>query len=100
VVSQVKSWLDGIVKKNIFRRGEAMPFRKLDPYNLQQYEDWEGNNAAFLCPLCENVFIVSETRMHTDEKGEKGYRRCPSCGKSIGRVKGGRKSGGTASIEW
>lgn len=77
-----------------------MPIKKLIPDNLNQGVDWEGNNAAFTCPICEKVFIVSDTRMHTDPQGEKGYRKCPSCGKSIGRVKGGRKSGGTASIEW
>lgn len=77
-----------------------MPFRELDPNDLKQQEDWEGNNVALTCPLCQKIFIVSDTRMHTDGNGEKGYRRCPSCGKSIGRVKGGRKSGGTASLEW
>ena len=37
--------------------------------------------------------------MHVSKAGEKDCRICPSCGKSIGRVKGGRKSGGSASIE-
>ncbi|MCX6005709.1 MAG: hypothetical protein NTZ34_00385 [Chloroflexi bacterium] len=77
-----------------------MPIKNLNPNDLQQAEDWEGNNVAFLCPLCQKVFIVSDTRMHISPGGEKGYRKCPACGKSIGRVKGGRKSGGTASIEW
>jgi hypothetical protein len=27
-------------------------------------------------------------------------RRCPSCGKSTGYVKGGKKTGGSAEIEW
>ena len=56
-------------------------------------EDWEGNNAAFICPVCNKVFIVSGI-IH------KGARRCPSCGKSTGHVEGGRKGGGRAWIEW
>ena len=77
-----------------------MPTRAIDPNALRDDEDWEGNNAAFRCPECEKIFIVSDTRMHVGPKGEKGYRKCPKCQKSIGRVKGGRKSGGSASIEW
>ncbi len=77
-----------------------MSIRYIDPNTVGHNEDWEGNNAAFRCPLCEKVFIVSDTRMHVGPKGEKGYRKCPNCSKSIGRVKGGRKSGGSASIEW
>jgi predicted RNA-binding Zn-ribbon protein involved in translation (DUF1610 family) len=55
--------------------------------------DWEGNNAAFTCPPCGKVFIVSEL-LHP--KG----RECPNCQKSVGHVKGGRKSGGRAYIEF
>jgi predicted RNA-binding Zn-ribbon protein involved in translation (DUF1610 family) len=77
-----------------------MQTKNLDPNKLGQDDDWEGNNAAFICPLCKKVFIVSDTRMHTGPDGEKGYRKCPSCGESTGRVNGGRKSGGSASIEW
>ena len=77
-----------------------MTTRNLDPNNLGEDEDWEGNNAAFRCPTCNKVFIVSDTRMHVGPNGEKGYRDCPRCGKSNGRIKGGRKSGGTATIEW
>ena len=77
-----------------------MPSRNLDPNNLPHDEDWEGNNAAFKCPSCEEVFIVSNTRMHVGPNGEKGFRRCPTCGNSTGHVTGGRKSGGTAWIEW
>ncbi len=76
-----------------------MPRRNLIPEDLKQDEDWEGSNAAFKCPLCQKVFIVSDTRMLIGPQGKKGYRKCPSCGKSTGRVKGGKKSGGTASIE-
>jgi predicted RNA-binding Zn-ribbon protein involved in translation (DUF1610 family) len=77
-----------------------MTIKNLNPNDLKQDEDWEGNNAAFTCPLCHKVFIVSDTRMHMSPQKEKGYRKCPGCEKSVGRVTGGRKSGGTASIEW
>lgn len=72
-----------------------MPERTLDPNDLGQSEDWEGNNAAFTCPLCGKVFIVSKL-IHP--KG----RICPnlSCGKSKGWIGGGRKSGGQAGIQW
>ena len=52
-----------------------MPVRNLDPLRLEHNEDWEGNNAAFTCPLCQKVFIVSHTRMHLGNGGEKGYRK-------------------------
>jgi len=77
-----------------------MPSKIVAPHNLGQDEDWEGNNVAFRCPNCKKVFIVSDTRMHVGPDGEKGFRRCPNCEGSIARVKGGRKSGGAASIEW
>ncbi len=77
-----------------------MPVKNLNPDDLDNDEDFEGNNAAFTCPVCQKVFIVSDTRMHIGSNRERGYRKCPSCGKSVGRVSGGRKSGGTASIEW
>jgi hypothetical protein len=50
-----------------------MTIKKLSPDDLQQDEDWEGNNAAFICPVCQKVFIVSDTRMHVSPNGEKGY---------------------------
>jgi len=72
-----------------------MPVKYLDPNNLGHGEDWEGNNAAFTCPHCGKVFIVSGTRVHN------GERSCPECGKSTGRcdIKG-KKSGGTVSLTW
>lgn len=72
-----------------------MPRRELDPNNLGHDEDWEGNNAAFRCPRCGKVFIVSGSRVHG------GERKCPGCGESTGwcDIKG-RKSGGSAAIEW
>ena len=71
-----------------------MPIKKLDPLNISLDEDWEGNNAAFTCPCCGKVFIVSGT-IH------KGVRKCPKCHKSIGwcDIKG-KKSGGKASLKW
>jgi predicted RNA-binding Zn-ribbon protein involved in translation (DUF1610 family) len=70
-----------------------MKSKTLDPLNLAIDEDWEGNNAAFTCPICGKVFIVS-AQLHG------GGRSCPGCGKSVGRCDGGKKSGGTASLEW
>lgn len=71
-----------------------VPTRKLDPLALGRDEDWEGNNAAFRCPACGKVFIVSAHAHH-------GTRSCPECGQSTGFVslQHGRKSGGTASLE-
>src|SRR3990167_2858816 len=71
-----------------------MLVRPLDPDNLAHDEDWEGNNAAFTCPLCGKVFIVSG--LIND-----GERECPHCHKATGRCDAkGKKSGGTASILW
>jgi hypothetical protein len=70
-----------------------MPQRAIDQTRLD--EDWEGNNVAVTCPRpeCRKVFIVGG-RIHG------GKRTCPNCGKSTVMVKGGRKSGGIASISW
>jgi transcription elongation factor Elf1 len=70
-----------------------MSARTVDATELRHDEDWEGNNAAFSCPVCRKVFIVSAT-IH------QGQRVCPSCGRSRGYVSGGKKSGGSALIEW
>lgn len=70
-----------------------MAKRNLDRHAMTIDEDWEGNNAAFKCPRCGKVFIVSG-QLHP--KG----RPCPECGQSKGYVKGGRKKGGKASIKW
>jgi hypothetical protein len=66
-----------------------------DPRQHELGEDWAGNNAACTCPLCKKVFIVSGAKNIHD-----GKRECPDCGRSIGTVRGGRKSGGSASIDW
>ncbi len=60
--------------------------------------DWLGNNAAFTCPLCNKVFIVSSA-FH------KKPRPCPKCKKSKAYVSGGRNTPGedfspTAWIEY
>lgn len=70
-----------------------MKTKELDPQQLGSKADWEGNNIAFACPLCETVYIVSH-RIHG------GERHCPGCGRSRGMVTGGRESGGKASIIW
>lgn len=77
-----------------------MPTRNLDPTNLQLDEDWEGNNAAYTCPHCDKVFLVTDKPGPPHSHVGQGVRHCPQCGKSTGRVSGGRDSGGTASIEW
>jgi len=69
--------------------------RSIDRNAIRQDEDWEGNNAAFTCPACGKVFIVSAI-LH------QGRRACPNakCGKSVGWVSGGKGSSGSAGIEW
>jgi Zn finger protein HypA/HybF involved in hydrogenase expression len=56
-------------------------------------EDWEGNNAAFTCPKCKKVYVVSGM-IH------RAGRKCPNCKSSTGYVSGAKKSGGTAYIEF
>jgi hypothetical protein len=48
-----------------------MPVRTIDRNSIKQDEDWEGNNAAFTCPLCKKVFLVSGL-LH------EGRRDCPN----------------------
>ena len=72
-----------------------MPTRELNQSMLGHDEDWVGNAAAFKCPHCGKVYIVSGTRIHN------GERKCPKCGKSKGRCDiQGAPAGGRASIEW
>ena len=59
-----------------------------DGWQVDQKDDWQGNNVAFTYRACGRVFIVSG-RIHS------GRRTC-KCGQSEGFVKGGRKSGGSA----
>ena len=73
-----------------------MPRKDLDQNNLGIDEDWDGNNAAFRCPCCNKVFIVSGFRTYD---GIKGVRKCPNpnCKKSTGRID---IKGREASLEW
>ncbi len=51
--------------------------------SIRDDEDWEGNNAAFTCPVCKKFFIVSAL-LH------QGRRTCPNakCGKISGLGQG------------
>jgi predicted RNA-binding Zn-ribbon protein involved in translation (DUF1610 family) len=72
-----------------------MAVRHIDPVDMARDEDWAGNNAAFSCPVCGKVFLVSgSSKIHN------GSRECPNCHKSTGYVEGGQKGGGSARIEW
>ena len=57
--------------------------------------DWKGNNAAFTCPVCSKVFIVT----HFNDRDENG-RRCPGCNKSTAYCTGSPVNDGEAWIEW
>ena len=70
-----------------------MAKREIDANAMTMDEDWAGNNAAFTCPQCGKVFIVSKL-LH------KEGRNYPECGKAKGTVTGGQQSGGQAWIEW
>lgn len=70
-----------------------MTKHEIDAQGMALYEDWEGNNAAFTCPKCGKVFVVSN---HIHKNG----RACPKCEKAKGFVVGGKKKGGQAWIEW
>jgi hypothetical protein len=76
-----------------------MQTKQLDHETVDQdrHSDWVGNSAAFACPVpgCGKVFIVNAgMNVH------RGERKCPRCGQSRARSRGGRKGGGTASITW
>jgi hypothetical protein len=72
-----------------------VPRRDLDPNNLAKADDWAGNNAAFTCPFCTGVFIVSGSPLIHG-----GARQCPDGGKATAYIQGGAKSGGQAWVEW
>jgi hypothetical protein len=69
-----------------------MKTKQLDPKSLSQKEDWLGNNAAFACPVCGQVYIASNFPPRE--------RRCPGCGCSRAQVTGSHSSGGKAFIIW
>ena len=57
-------------------------------------EDWYGNNAAFKCPECEKIFIVTS---FLNPKG----RPCPHCEKSFAYCTGSpRNKKSEAYIEY
>lgn len=72
-----------------------MPVKKLERDSDDRHNEWVGNNAAFTCPVCNNVFLVSG---YLNPRG----RKCPSCNKALGRVQGRDKKGrkAHAEIEW
>jgi ribosomal protein S27AE len=78
-----------------------MARREIDPGDGAQArdEDWEGNNAAFTCPRCGKVFIVTNIPGPPKSHIDQSKRECPVCQKSTGHVTGGKK-GGAAYIEW
>lgn len=79
----------------INKKFEMRRRRELHAGSKDRDTDWEGNNAAFSCPVCREVFVVS-AMVHEDG------RVCPNpdCGKSKARVVGAKGRGGTAIIEW
>src|SRR5688572_20377438 len=71
---------------------KPMKTLELAPQTLGTKQDWLGNNAAFECPVCGQVFIVSSFLKHE--------RCCPRCGQSRGRVTGSFDKGGKAILSW
>src|ERR1017187_764990 len=69
-----------------------MKTKKLNARQPGLKADWLGNNAAFECPVCGKVYLVS------------GFinpvRTCPGCGQSHGHVTGSRQGGGKAYVVW
>ena len=69
-----------------------MPIKYFDHDHKDSTADWHGNNAAFTCPVCSKVFVVSSL---IDKNG----RKCPACNKATAFVTGSSKTG-EARIEW
>jgi len=67
--------------------------RSLNPKEPGTSEDWYGDHAAFTCPVCTKVFVVTGLL-------NRNGRPCPNCRKSTGYVKGGKNNGGAATITW
>ena len=44
-----------------------MPIKELDPHRLGMDEDWEGNNAAFRCPICGKVVARQTSNAIVDQ---------------------------------
>jgi uncharacterized protein (DUF983 family) len=49
---------------------------------LNDNEEMYGNNAAFCCPKCGKIYLVSS---HLNKNG----RLCPKCGKSKAHIEDG-----------
>lgn len=65
--------------------------------------DRVGNNAAFVCPMCQHVYIVSNGKNVGEAQKEQGSRPCPHCGESVAEVTLGglaNPGGGRAWIVW
>ena len=75
-----------------------MPRIDFDRNNQPANIDWIGSNAAFTCPLCGHIFIVTTMPgIH----GQGRQRDCRQCGQSTAHVTGGRLDlGAEAFIEW
>tara|TARA_B100000609_G_C17027282_1_gene336867 strand:- start:241 stop:468 length:228 start_codon:yes stop_codon:yes gene_type:complete len=58
--------------------------------NYKNSDIW-GNNAAFICPVCSKVFIVSLFLTN-------GERQCPCCGQSTAKIEAVDKDKYRASI--
>ena len=63
-----------------------------------QVEDWFGNNIAITCPVCGKVYVVSG--FLKGEGVQKGERKCPKCGKSMGKVESTAGKPSTATVIW
>jgi hypothetical protein len=85
---------DRIVKEMGQMKREPIELNEADfdrnDWHRHKEHDWQGNNAAFACPDCGRVFIVSG-QIHD------GRRRC-QCGKWEAVIVGGRKSAGSARL--
>ena len=78
------------------RKGKTPEELKPDPDWLrdQPRVDWLGNNAAFVCPGCAHVFIVTRAADQFVDKRQKksGEQVCPKCEGYKARITGGRST--------
>jgi len=73
-----------------------MNTKYIDKENIKKDEAWLGNNAAFVCPVCGQIYIVSDF----PPRAGGGVQKC-SCGKSEAHCTGKKDENGTeAWIEW
>jgi hypothetical protein len=79
----------------LVRHLDPEKYRAGKPVAADADADWNGNNAAFTCPVCSKVFIVTAF----NDLGRIGLQ-CPGCGKSTAYVTGSAAKGGEARIEW